>query len=286
MTEEPLQLASEAGAKKSNLAFALWTLPPDRRKDALVFYDFCRVVDDIADEDIRTAEEKRELLGRWKTALKTGKGLPEPLAHIIKRHNLDRDLMREIILGVEMDIEPRRYEKFDDLKAYCWRVACAVGLVSLDLFGARGKKAREYAEHLGYALQITNILRDVAEDAAIGRIYLPIGDLYRFGVSEEKILEGSPDGNFTGLMRYEAQRAYDLFTQAREALSSPIDQALVPAETMRAIYEKILSRMARDNFRVFHKRYRVATWQKVLIMGRVVKNASSQGAPLSLLDRN
>jgi 15-cis-phytoene synthase len=260
-----LQLASPVGAKKSNLAFALGCLPPARRRDALVFYDFCRAVDDIADDPGRSSEEKRELLELWKTCLNRERDLPEPLIGVLVRHGIDRRLLFEIVLGVETDIEPTRFQTYEDLRTYCWRVASAVGLVSIEIFGCKNPASKSYAELLGYALQMTNILRDVAEDAAVGRIYLPIEDLRKFDVSESSLLAGKPNGNFTALMRFEAGRARALFADARRALPDDDADSLKPAELMRTIYERILSRMEADNFRVFAKRYRLSRVEKLLV---------------------
>jgi phytoene synthase len=261
-----LQLASPAGARKSNLAFALGCLPPDRRRDALVFYDFCRAVDDIADEPGRSPSERRELLDLWKVALSTGDNLPPALAQVLARHNIDGRLLVEIVLGVKMDIEPARYQTYEQLRAYCWRVASAVGLVSIEIFGCRNPKSKIYAESLGLALQMTNILRDIAEDAAAGRIYLPLEDLRRFGVTEAGLLRGDTGDNFGAMMRFEAARARGLFAEASRALPADDAVALRPAEIMRAIYEKILSRMEADGFRVFQKRYRLSKPEKLFLL--------------------
>ena len=266
MKAPSLQLAARANARKSNLAFALGCLPPDRRMDALVFYDFCRAVDDIADEPGRSPAEKRELLDLWKAALIAGDNLPPALAQVLARHRIDPDLLVEIVRGVEMDIEPIRYQTHEDLRAYCWRVASAVGLVSVEIFGCKNPQSKTYAELLGYALQMTNILRDVAEDAATGRVYLPLEDLRKFGVREADLLRGDLGENFTGLMSFEAARARSLFREASRTLPADDAEALKPAELMHAIYKKILSRMEADGFRVFRKRYRLSKAEKLLIM--------------------
>lgn len=266
MNPPALQLAPPAGARKSNLAFALGCLPPNRRRDALVFYDFCRAVDDIADDPGRSPEEKRTLLELWRTSLTLGENLPEALRDVVERYGIDRRLLVEIVLGMETDIEPPRFQTREDLRAYCWRVACAVGLVSIEIFGCRNPQSKIYAEFLGYALQLTNILRDVAEDAAAGRIYLPLEDLRRFEVSEASLLARKPGGNFNGLMRFEAARARSLFADASRALPADDAHTLKPAELMRTIYEKILSRMEADGFRVFEKRYRLSKAEKLLAL--------------------
>ncbi len=266
MNPPALQLASRAGARKSNLAFAFRCLPPDRRRDALVFYDFCRAVDDIADDPEQPRKEKRELLERWRTSLISGENLPEALREVLEHRGIDRRLLVEIVLGVEADIGLVRFATREDLRVYCWRVASTVGLVSIEIFGCKNPQSKIYAEFLGYALQMTNILRDVAEDAAAERIYLPIEDLRRFGVSEASLLAGRPDGNFNALMRFEAAHARSLFAEASRALTADDARALKPAELMRTIYAKILSRMEADGFRVFEKRYRLSKAEKFFVL--------------------
>jgi phytoene synthase len=261
-----LELASRANARKSNLAFALSCLPSNRKKDALVFYDFCRAVDDIADEPGRSPAERRELLNLWKAALETGDDLPPELANVLVRHRIDRRPLVEIVRGVEMDIEPTRYQTYEELRAYCWHVASAVGIVSIEIFGCKNVKSKTYAELLGYALQMTNILRDVGEDAAEGRLYLPLEDLRKFGISETDLLRGQPGEKFSSLMHFEAARARALFEEARRALPADDAAALRPAEIMRAIYQRILSRMEADGFRVFKKRYRLSKAEKLFVL--------------------
>jgi phytoene synthase len=165
-----------------------------------------------------------------------------------------------------MDIEPIRYQTHEELRTYCWRVASAVGLVSVEIFGCKNPRSKIYAESLGYALQMTNILRDVAEDAAAGRIYLPLEDLRKFEVSEAGLLRGDPGDNFGALMRFEAERTHALFVKARNALPADDAKALRPAEVMRTIYEKILSRMEADGFRVYQKRYRLSKAEKLFVL--------------------
>jgi 15-cis-phytoene synthase len=265
-----LQLASRSSAGKSNLAFALGCLPQDRKRDALVFYDFCRAVDDIADEPGRSPAEKRQLLELWKAALNGGDELPPALSEVIARRNINPDLLIQIVRGVEMDIEPLRFKTYEELRAYCWHVASAVGLVSIEIFGCKCAASRIYAELLGYALQITNILRDVSEDAADGRLYLPLEDLEKFRISEADLLRGRPGDKFRALMSFEAARARALLAEAHKALPPADADALRPAEIMRTIYEKILARMEADGFRVFEKRYRLSKAEKlwVLILSR------------------
>ncbi len=263
----PLVLADPAAARSSNLAFALGTLPRERRDDALVFYGFCREVDDIADEPFRSPEERIGLLSRWIDALCGGEALPEALEDVMARNDLDPSLLAEIVRGVAMDVAPgTRFETFEELQKYSWRVASAVGLASARIFGCRHPDSERYAVHLGYALQFTNILRDVAEDARMGRVYIPAEDLAAFGVSPENLLDGTPDGEFENLMRFEASRARHEFAIARAYRRRDDARALVAAEVMREVYERVLTRMEADQFRVFDKRYAVPKWEKCWIL--------------------
>lgn len=254
----------EAGRKASNLAFALCVLPAARREDALVFYRFCRILDDIADEPDLGEAERREALEGWQRALSIEPELlPSDIAGVIERNGVDRHLLLEILEGVRTDLTVRRYATFEDVRRYCWRVASAVGLVSIRIFGCVDPASEAYAEALGLALQWTNILRDVGEDARNGRIYLPQDELERFGVTEEDILAGVRSEAFDRLIRFQASRAKSFFAAAR--LPATDRRALVPAEIMRAIYSALLARMERDGFDVFGKRYRVSTSRKFLL---------------------
>jgi len=262
-----LSLASSEGAKASNLALALAALPADRRRDALTFYDFCRAVDDVVDDLGRTREDKEVTLRAWELALREpARSLPSRLSDMIVHRDLDVSLLVEIVRGMEMDIVPRTYASYADLQTYCWRAACAVGLVSAKIFGCRCTESQTYAEELGYALQLTNILRDVGEDARLGRVYLPLDDLAQFGVSEDSLRQGTPDGDFLGLMRFEATRARAHYAAAARSLHPDDRRALVAADIMRRTYEKLLARMEADGFQVFAKRYRLSKWEKLWLL--------------------
>lgn len=258
-----LLLLGTSGSRKSNLAFALTRLPPDRRRDALVFYHFCRTIDDIADDPARPAADKAACLAEWKIALTSGNGLPSALETVIATRHLDRQLLVEIILGVEQDICPQDFPTCDALRRYCWRVACAVGLTSIEIFGCTDPRSKVYAEELGYALQWTNILRDVGEDARLGRVYLPVETLRHFSLTPEQIRTGQPGPGFQEFMRFESRRAEEHFARARANLAPADRRALAPARTMGAIYREILRRMEADGYRVFEKRYRVPLWRKM-----------------------
>jgi phytoene synthase len=256
---KPLELVPASSAKSSNLAFALFSLPRARRTDAMLFYRFCRTVDDIADQPGLAVGEKHKRLEAWLTAAENG--LPSDLESLVVRHSIDRSLFAEIVKGCTSDIEPRRFPNLADLELYCWRVACAVGLVSIKIFGCQNPQSETYAVHLGHALQLTNILRDIGEDASRGRIYLPQDDLTRFGVSEEGILNLQDGAGFKALMRHEADQA-----RARFAAAVPPRadfKSLLPARIMSAVYQKILDRIEREHFSVLRKRVSLSPREKL-----------------------
>ena len=260
-----IALAPASSANKSHLAFALLWLPKQRRKDALVFYRFCRAVDDIADEPGPSPKEKRLLLDEWLGAIPGN--LPAELNEVVTRHAIDRSLLQEIVRGCAMDVEPARYPTLAALEHYCWRVACAVGLVSIRIFGCVDPISQNYAVNLGHALQLTNILRDVAEDARNGRIYLPEEDLNRFGVREEDLLNGRPGRGFLPLMRLEAGRARARFAAAIPPATDA--RALLPSEIMRALYSKILTKLETTGFPVFQSRVRLGKLEKLAVAATV-----------------
>ena len=265
--------------RSSNLIPALLLLPGDRRSDALLFGEWCRLVDDIADNRSLEVSEKRSSLEAWQRAIQSGSGLPEDFQDMIRRRNLDQNRLSEIVLGMLMDVgntEQNRYASFEELRTYCLRVASAVGLLSTQIFGAQGPAVESYATDLGIAMQLTNILRDVAEDAAVCRIYLPQEDLRRFGVMEEEILNadgGIPSPAMTHLLNHQAERADSYFAKAESAWSEmTVNQRRLmrPARLMSAIYRDILLQMHRDRYDVFAKRYRVPLGKKFLLLLRVM----------------
>jgi phytoene synthase len=278
----PRKLRGTVQWRPSNLLPALLLLPAGRREDALLFGEWCRTVDDIADLPGRTSDEKRALLEGWLQALKPGheSALPAHFREMILRRHLDRHLLAEIVRGMLMDVgetERIRYATFGELRTYCHRVASAVGLISAGIFGASGPVVESYAEQLGIALQLTNILRDVAEDAALGRIYLPMEDLERFGVSEREILENFPSPAMTHLLNHQAERADSYFAKAELAWSEmTVNQRRLmrPARLMSGIYRDLLLQMHRDRYDVFAKRYRVPVFRKFLILLRVMTSRS------------
>ena len=273
----PRKLRGSVRRPSSNLIPALLLLPKQRRSDALLFGAWCRLVDDIADDRSLEVTQKQKALEAWLLALQSendpGEELPKDFDAIIRRRHLDPALLCEIVRGMIMDTERNRYGTFSDLEIYCRRVASAVGLLSARIFGAQGKSVECYAEQLGIALQLTNILRDVAEDAAMGRIYLPLEDLARFGVREGEVLGSIPSPQMTHLLNHEAERADSYFAKAELAWSEMTAnqrRLMRPARFMSAIYRDLLLQMHHDRYDVFAKRYRVSTIHKILILIRVM----------------
>ena len=255
---------------KSNLALAFIALGRERKRDITVFYAFCRVIDDIADSTQINVVEKQLRLAAWRRMLR-GAAADEPLLaqqlrSLIDKYSLPIATLEEIIAGVEMDLNITRYTTFDELRVYCYRVASAVGLISIEIFGYRNERCKEYALQLGLALQMTNIIRDVGKDLRSGRIYLPQEDLVRFGYSEGELQARQHNERFVRLMEFEAARAREFFSRAADVLPREDRRAMVPAEIMSSIYRGLLRRMEIDQFRIFEKEYRLSGLEK---MGRI-----------------
>jgi phytoene synthase len=257
---------------RSSFYYAFILLPPERRRALHAVYAFCRFIDDIADDE--AIREPAMLLKRWREELDRvydgtpTRALSRALADSARRFTIPRELFDEIINGVEMDLSRKRYETWDELRPYCYRVASALGLICIEIFGYRNPSAKAYAENLGLALQLTNILRDVREDAGRGRIYLPLEDLARFGVSEEEILGGVYSPNFVRLMGFEANRAQQLYAAAQKALAPEDRGTLLTAEAMRLIYAAILERIIKSNYRVLDRRHSLSAPHKLYLVGR------------------
>ncbi|HEY6301038.1 MAG TPA: presqualene diphosphate synthase HpnD [Candidatus Binatus sp.] len=257
---------------RSSFYYAFILLPPERRRGLYAVYAFCRFIDDIADDE--SIREPALLLKRWREELERvysgapTRALSRALADSARRFKIPRELFEEIINGVEMDLSRKRYQTWDELRPYCYRVASALGLICIEIFGYRNPAAKLYAENLGLALQLTNILRDVREDAERGRIYLPLEDLARFNVSEQEILGGVYSPNFVNLMDFEARRARELYALAQSELALEDRATLLTAEAMRLIYAALLERIIKSNYRVLDRRHSLSAPHKLYLVGR------------------
>jgi 15-cis-phytoene synthase len=264
--------ASITRRASSNFYWAFVLLPAEQRRALHSVYAFCRFVDDIADDS--SVSRPSDLLEQWRKELaRVYEGSPtrpisRALADNVHRFAIPRRYFEEIIDGVEMDLERVRYATFKELRLYCYRVASAVGLVCIEIFGYRNPSTRRYAEQLGVAFQLTNIIRDVSEDASRGRIYLPLEDLARFAVTEDEILRGVDSARFRRLIEFEVERARSHYTEAERALAAEDRSAMMCAEAMRSIYRALLEHIARRKYRVFGRRHHLSAAHKLYLVGR------------------
>ncbi len=255
---------------RSNFYYAFLCLPRRQREAIYAVYAFCRIVDDAVDLG-QDREEQRRALATWRAEIaRVYGGVPEHpaaqrLQEAIRTFPIPRSALEEIIAGVEMDLDHARYETFEDLYPYCYRVASAVGLACIEIFGYRDPAAREYAVNLGVALQLTNILRDVEPDARTGRVYLPQEDLRRFGVGAEDLAGGRYTSRFVELMAWEATRARQYYERAWAALPVADARSLFAAEIMGRTYFALLRALEARRFQVFGGRVSLPVHRKLAI---------------------
>jgi len=278
-------------ARDTSFYYSFLVLPPAKRQAIIAVWDFCRAVDDAVDEvDVTKGVSPADEIARWRRELAASfeGGAPETsqgraLVPLISRFGLSREPFESLIEGVEMDLGSRRYETFDELYQYCIRVASAVGLICLDIFGCRDTAARQYAIDLGVALQLTNILRDVRGDLENGRVYLPQEEMRSFGCSENDLrLEVANAGSgvrsqtVKALLRHQAVRAREYYARAARELPRADARRLVAAEIMGGIYRAVLDRIEQRDYDVFSEIVRVprprraviaaSTWIKTLLV--------------------
>ena len=232
--------ASRAITRKSasNLAPAFVLLPKAKRDGMSALYAFCREVDDVADDESRPVAERREQLAAWRADVRRAYGTETPqfvvnreLQPFIRQYHLPYEHFNALLQGVEMDLDIKRYDDYEQLELYCYRVASVVGLLSIEVFGYQSPACRDYAIALGKALQLTNILRDVRADAQRGRIYLPLSELARFKVPPEEILRLEYSERFAGLANSVGKRARQFYQLARESLPLANRRSMVAAES-------------------------------------------------------
>jgi len=273
----PPGLRADMG-RDTNFYYSFLVLPPEKRRAIVAVWDFCRAVDDSVDE-AGAGEPARVQVARWRNELEQvfGGGTPQThqglrLAPFVPEFKLPRAAVEALIEGVEMDLDSRRYESFADLYEYCIRVASAVGLICLEIFEYSDRRSRQYATNLGVALQLTNILRDVPEDLARGRVYIPQADLRAHGCSEEDLRRevaeaghGVRSPHVKALLRQQADRARDYYRKAAADLPAADVSRLVAAEIMGAIYRRLLGRIERADYDVFSRVMRIPRPQRAVI---------------------
>ncbi|HKB13095.1 MAG TPA: presqualene diphosphate synthase HpnD [Vicinamibacterales bacterium] len=261
-------------ARKTSFYYSFLVLPPEQRRAIIAVWDFCRAVDDAVDEDgggngLPTGPAGVTF---WRSELARifDGGGPETdqgrqLQPFVAAFDLPRQAFADVIDGVAMDLDTTRYETFDDLIEYCRRVASAVGLICIRIFGCRDERASAYALNLGVALQLTNILRDVKDDLARGRVYLPLEDLRACGCTVDDLAAGVTTPPVRRVVEFECGRARSFYERARQALPAAERRRLVCAEIMRAVYSETLRRIERSGHDVFTARARVPKPRQALI---------------------
>ncbi len=272
----------------SNLALAFILLPREKREAMAALYAFCREVDDVADEEDEPVDARRESLQRWREDIRIAcsGGSPQfPVNREIKpvaaRFGLPCELFEELIRGCEMDLDTKRYQTFEDLELYCYRVASVVGLLSIEIFGYTNPACKEYAVYLGKALQLTNILRDVRTDAELGRIYLPLDELERFEVRPEELLSFEYSDRYRRLAECIAGRAREFYRKANKALPKEDRRSMGSAELMGSVYWRLLRKLESRRFDVFGpKLTRLNKLQKIgLILRTKLRMAAGDMRP-------
>ena len=261
----------------SNLALAFVLLPPEKRQEMAALYAFCREVDDVADNESVPVNARRHTLQCWREdigrACQGGEPLfpvNQELQGVIRERKLSFGLFDELLKGVEMDLDIRRYETMQTLEQYCYRVASVVGLLSIEIFGYRDPKCRDYAVHLGKALQLTNILRDVRSDADRGRLYLPLESCRQFNVDPDDVLQGRYSPEYFRLAQNVADHAKGFYRRAREALPAVDRRSMATAELMGSVYWRLLKKLEHRRFNVFHyAETRLTKSQKLFLILRM-----------------
>ena len=257
-----------------NFYYAFLFLPRHKREAIYAVYAFCRYCDDIADEAQELATQQA-LLQHWREELdRCYAGTPthlitQALQHVITTYAIPKQYFEDLLHGVEMDLTIQRYPTFADLAQYCYRVAAVVGLICIEIFGYAHPGVQGYARHLGLALQLTNIMRDVKEDAERGRIYLPLEDLDTFHYSEALLLQYRYTAEFVALMEFQARRAEEYYRQAAACLLPGDKAGLIAPEIMAGIYQATRRKMARRCYNVFEGRTSLPVWRKICIALRI-----------------
>jgi phytoene synthase len=261
---------NKAAASGSSFYYSFLFLPPERRRAITALYAFCREVDDVVDEthDPQIAASK---LAWWRAEIanlfegKPQHPVAKALQPFIDSFSISKEKLGEIIDGMEMDLTQTRYLDWTGLERYCYRVASVVGLLAAGIFGYRNPRTLEYARNLGIAFQLTNIIRDVGEDARKNRIYLPMEDLKKFGVPAADILNARESAELRQLLEFEAARAKEYYRKAFDALPAPDRRAQRPGLIMAAIYRTLLEEIERDGFRVLKTRTSLTPLRKFWI---------------------
>lgn len=272
---------SKAASSGSSFYYAFRFLPDSKRRAITALYAFCREVDDVADE-VSDRGIARTKLHWWRTELdRTFEGSPQhpvtqALRPAIQCYALPREHFEEILDGMEMDLDQFSYESFRELSLYCYRAAGVVGLMSAEIFGYENRMTQRYATDLGMALQLTNIIRDVREDARRGRVYIPMDEMAHYGVRQQDLIAGNHTDNIRALLAHQAQRARDYYQRAFEHLPDEDRYRQRSGIIMGEIYRTLLDEIQRDDFRVLHHKVALTPVRKLWIAWRTARRERRQ----------
>jgi 15-cis-phytoene synthase len=295
--EHPLQLRAAYGVCRhiarsaaKNFYYGFLVLPARKRNALSAVYAFMRHADDISDDPAIPAQQRREKLDEWINALRrvvAGERTDDPvlfaLADSQKSYNIPIELLEKLVLGTAMDVAqrdaapkpasdtgtaPLQYDTFEQLYDYCYHVASVVGLICIRIFGYRDPRAEKLAEQTGVAFQLTNIIRDVKEDAEMGRVYLPREDLVRFGVEAQSLTNGTASAALRPVLEFEAERAREFYRAADELLPLVDEESQAALWTLVEIYRRLLKRISARNYDVFAERVRLSTAEKLAVLGK------------------
>lgn len=275
---DPQQITLQS---KSSFLYSFFLLPKEKRRAIYTLYAFCRQTDDIAD-NLAPAEKRMRQLNIWENELKKcfSKSVSNyfnSLKQVMEKFRIPIEHFLELIAGVRMDIANLKYRTFEDLKVYCYRVASTVGLMCIQIFGYRDPSIKSYAENLGIALQLTNIIRDVGTDSQMGRIYLPQNDIKTFNVLETDILHQKYSDEFYELMKFQANRARAYYKNADDYLSVHEIKNMLVSEIMKNIYLNLLNKIENENYRVLDNKIRLTSPQKIYITLNTLLNVKFAG---------
>lgn len=273
-----------------NFYYAFRTLPAKKRRAIYAAYAFCRLCDDISDEDLPPAEKDRQFAETRRSLAHSRNGTAtDPVFCAVgdasNAFDIPFEYYENVIEGVEMDLTKSRFADFEELKEYCYKVASVVGLICIQVFGYDDAQAKEYAVELGIAMQLTNILRDIKEDAERDRIYLPQDEMARFGYTEQDLMNGVVNDAFRKLMAFQVARARSYYDSSRRLMPLIHSEARACPSVLHATYSGVLERIESSGYNVFEKRIGLSTATKLLLVARLWAGTLLPSVPIPLLKR-